>query len=171
MVPMRKEKRSMAKDEALDVVRRSPYGVLSMINIRPDHPLGVGSPYAVPLNTVLHKGIIYFHCAREGHKLDNLRADSRVTLSCTAYEKVIPEQLTTAFETALVFGHAREVTDERERREAIDALVSQLAPAELHTMETHMQKVGHITGIWAIEIDDISGKRRVMTHTVEAGNV
>ena len=37
-----------------------------------------GYPYVIPLNYVYHDGSIYFHCARSGEKLDNLKRDSRV---------------------------------------------------------------------------------------------
>lgn len=171
MVPMRREKRAMSREEALAVVRDCPFSVLATVNVHPEHPLGVGAPYAIPLNTVLCGETVYFHCARQGHKLDNMRADSRVTLSCTSYEKVIPEELTTVFETALVFGHAREVTDEQERRAALDALVRKFAPSELGRMDAHMEKTGHITGVWAIDIIDVSGKRRPMPARQEARSV
>ena len=37
-----------------------------------------GYPYITPLNYVYWQGSIYFHCAREGEKLDNLRRDAKV---------------------------------------------------------------------------------------------
>ncbi|WP_169310057.1 pyridoxamine 5'-phosphate oxidase family protein [Parasphaerochaeta coccoides] len=161
----------MNRKEALEAVKECSFGVLSMVNIRSEHPLGVGAPYAIPLNIVLCGEIVYFHCAREGHKLDNLRADPRVILSCTSYEKVISEKLTTVYDTALVFGNAREVTDEKERRIAIDELVRKYAPAELGRMDDIMEKSGHIMGIWAIDIVDVSGKRRQMPGSQEAQSV
>jgi uncharacterized protein len=35
-------------------------------------------PYVVPLDFGYEPGAVYFHCAREGHKLDLLRANPRV---------------------------------------------------------------------------------------------
>lgn len=37
-----------------------------------------GYPYITPVNFVYHGGDIYFHCAPEGEKLDNIARDSRV---------------------------------------------------------------------------------------------
>ncbi len=37
-----------------------------------------GYPYITPLNFVFHEGCVYFHCASEGEKLDNLTRDPRV---------------------------------------------------------------------------------------------
>ena len=37
-----------------------------------------GYPYITPVNFVSYKGNIYFHCASEGEKLDNLTRDPRV---------------------------------------------------------------------------------------------
>lgn len=35
-----------------------------------------GYPYITPLNFVFHEGCVYFHCAPEGEKLDNLQSGS-----------------------------------------------------------------------------------------------
>ena len=37
-----------------------------------------GYPYITPVNFVFHDGCVYFHCAPEGEKLDNLIRDPRV---------------------------------------------------------------------------------------------
>lgn len=37
-----------------------------------------GYPYITPVNFVYHEGNIYFHCAPQGEKLDNLGRDSKV---------------------------------------------------------------------------------------------
>ena len=37
-----------------------------------------GYPYITPVNFVYHQGNIYFHCAPEGEKLDNIARDPRV---------------------------------------------------------------------------------------------
>ena len=41
-----------------------------------------GWPYAVPLNHVLAGDVLYVHGATEGHKLDNIAHEAR--MSCTA---------------------------------------------------------------------------------------
>ena len=37
-----------------------------------------GYPYPVPVNFALQDDTIYIHCAKEGHKIDAIRADDRV---------------------------------------------------------------------------------------------
>lgn len=59
--------------QAREILSRAPYGVLSTT-------CGDGLPYGVPLCFVLSGNSIYFHCAVEGQKLDNLAHDSRVCL-------------------------------------------------------------------------------------------
>ncbi len=36
-----------------------------------------GYPYTVPINFVYAEGVLYFHCAVEGHKLDAIRASDK----------------------------------------------------------------------------------------------
>lgn len=48
------------------------YGVLAIVSAD-------GAPYAVPLSYCVIDNGIYFHCAPEGHKLENIAADSRAS--------------------------------------------------------------------------------------------
>ena len=62
---MRRKDRAVSREEALEALRQGEYGVLSTIG--PD-----GELYGVPLSYALLDEAVYFHCAREGRKLDNL---------------------------------------------------------------------------------------------------
>lgn len=65
--PMRRFKQELPQDECMRILDTAYRGFLSVIG-------DGGYPYAVPLNFVSVGGKIYFHCAREGHKLDAVRA-------------------------------------------------------------------------------------------------
>ena len=63
---MRRSDREKPEAFALGVVDESDYAVLSTVN-------DDGTPYCVPLTIVREEERIYFHCALEGQKLDNIR--------------------------------------------------------------------------------------------------
>ena len=69
---MRKKNREISEDEALELLTRAEYGVLSTVDEN-------GQPYGVPLNFCVVDGCIYFHCAVEGHKIDNIEQNSAVS--------------------------------------------------------------------------------------------
>ena len=50
---------------------------------------GETGPYAVPLNFVHYEGALYFHCARQGTKLDNIRNTPRVCASIVGTARLV----------------------------------------------------------------------------------
>ena len=64
---MRRSKQALPEEECLRILACGYRGFLSVIG-------DGGYPYTVPINFVFEDGKLYFHCAKEGHKLDALRA-------------------------------------------------------------------------------------------------
>jgi uncharacterized protein len=58
-------------EEMLRILASTNIGRLATIDAE-------GYPYITPVNFVFHDGCVYFHCAPEGEKLDNLTRDPRV---------------------------------------------------------------------------------------------
>ena len=56
---MRRKDREMNTEFAKQVIDRSRYGVLSIIET------GSGTPYSIPLSIVRDDEVLYFHSARE----------------------------------------------------------------------------------------------------------
>ena len=66
---MRRKKQALSYEDCARILREERRGALSVIG-------DMGYPYAVPLNFYYDEAeeTIYFHCAREGHKIDALKA-------------------------------------------------------------------------------------------------
>ncbi len=77
---MRRFKQELSRCECDEVLSSEKRGVLCVNGED-------GYPYGVPINYVYDEdsGRIYFHCAKEGHKLDGIRASSKVCF--TVYEQ------------------------------------------------------------------------------------
>ena len=66
MYEMRRKDRQIPNEEAIALLKQQQYGVLSTMGRD-------GYPYGVPISFVYEDpGLITFHCAVEGHKIDNL---------------------------------------------------------------------------------------------------
>ena len=102
---MRRKDRALEREAALRILDQTEWMTLSMT--QPD-----GTPYAVPVNMTRAGEWLYFHCAREGKKIDCLRACPQVCVTAVGHARVIPEQYTTEYESAVVFGTAEEVLEE-----------------------------------------------------------
>ena len=69
---MRRFKQQLSEAECLELLEKEPRGVLALLG-DDDYP------YAVPLDFLYRDGKLYFHGAREGHKLDALRRHDKVS--------------------------------------------------------------------------------------------
>ena len=67
--PMRRFKQQISKEECIKILKEQPRGVLSLIG-------DDGYPYGIPLDHWYceEDGKLYFHGAKEGHKIDAIKA-------------------------------------------------------------------------------------------------
>ena len=118
---MRRKDRALEREAALRILDQTEWMTLSMT--QPD-----GTPYAVPVNMTRAGEWLYFHCAREGKKIDCLRACPQVCVTAVGHARVIPEQYTTEYESAVVFGTAEEVLEEAARWEGLRVFSQKFRP-------------------------------------------
>jgi uncharacterized protein len=92
-----------------------------------------GYPYVTPVNFVFHEGCVYFHCALQGEKLDNIDRDPRVGFEVDvplAYLEVgfNPERnpcgVHQLYHCVVIRGKARIVPDGDLKTLALNALVA-----------------------------------------------
>jgi len=120
-----------------------------------------GRPMIKPLNFCFHNGHIYFHSAREGEKMEHITANPRV-----CFETDLPVALVRArrnpcdceylYRSVIAEGRAVVVTDEQERREALDALMQKYQPDGEWGEYTAQRLV--LTAVVRIEIERMTGK-------------
>ena len=101
---IRRSDRALTEEQAREILTRAEHGVLATVGTD-------GWPYAVPVNHVLAGDVLYIHCAQEGHKLENIAHEERVSFCAVASARVLPASLSTLYESAIVFGRAAVVTD------------------------------------------------------------
>ena len=124
-----------------------------MATVNPD-----GSPYCIPLSMAREGEWLYFHSAPEGQKIDNLRRQNRVCISCTGDLRPAPGEFSIGFESAVINGTALEVTDREEKIHALRLISRRYTPDNMAAFDDAIEKSLDITGVWKIHIDEISGK-------------
>lgn len=151
---MRRKDRQISKEEALELLGRNEYGMLATVGED-------GQPYVTPLSYVLMDGILYFHCAQVGQKLDNIAFCPRVCF-CTVSgtEPVYDGSFSTYFESAVVYGKARKVENEDEKRRSLMLLAEKYLPEHMDKAEGDITKSFQRTTVYAISIDSVSGKAK-----------
>ena len=118
---MRRKKQALSMEDAEDILYRGTSGVLA-VSGDDDYP------YAVPLSYVYDGKKLYFHSARNGHKLDAISRNARVSFCVIDQDQIIPEEYTTYFRSVIVFGTIHIMEDESEKRNAIEKLALKYAP-------------------------------------------
>lgn len=150
---MRRKDREMDKDFALYVIDKCEYAVMAMTDEN-------SMPYCLPVTIVRENDSIYFHTAKEGRKIEILRDNPAVCMTCVGDTYRIPDKFTTEFESSVIYGTACEVTDDNEKIHALELLCRRHSPANMHNFDNSIERSLSRTGVWKIDIADITGKRK-----------
>jgi nitroimidazol reductase NimA-like FMN-containing flavoprotein (pyridoxamine 5'-phosphate oxidase superfamily) len=150
---MRRHDRELSEAEALAILAKSEFGVLATVGAD-------GWPYAVPVNHALVDRTLLVHCATEGHKLDNLAVEARVSYCVVTQAEVLPEELATRYESAIAFGWAAVLEAEDERRAALRTLGMRFAAQHREMVRLKIEKDLFRTVVLRIDIERVTGKAR-----------
>ncbi len=148
---MRRHGQLLSETETIEILTRGTFGVLAVSG-------DDSYPYTVPLSYVYRDGRIYFHCAKEGHKLDGIRRNEKVTFCVIDRDDVIQETFTTHFQSATVFGKARILENDAEKRVAIEALIERYSPNFIPEGQKEIEKSWNSTCMVEIKIEHMTGK-------------
>lgn len=104
---MRRFKQELSLADCIQILKNEPRGVLSVIGDE-------GYPYGVPMDHWydVESGHIYFHCAKEGHKIDSIMRCDKA--SYCVYDKGYRNEGEWALniKSVVVFGRIKAVEDE-----------------------------------------------------------
>jgi nitroimidazol reductase NimA-like FMN-containing flavoprotein (pyridoxamine 5'-phosphate oxidase superfamily) len=150
---VRRTDRQIPEAEALAILRAGEYGVLSTVSAQ-------GRPYGVPVNFCVLDDDIYFHCALEGAKLDNIEHSPEVSFCVVGATEVLPSQFGTKYESCVIEGRASEVFDDKKQR-ALEGLVDKYSQGFLEAQGRHsIDRLRDQTRVFKISIVSVSGKAR-----------
>jgi uncharacterized protein len=149
---IRRQDRAASQEDAWLVLSQGEYGVLSTVSAE-------GQPYGTPFNYCLLDGCIYFHCALEGHVLDNLAANNQVSFCVVGETRVLPEQFATEYKSTVVFGQATEVF-EQEKHQALVGLVEKYSQDFGQEGLQYIEKLADRAKVFKVSSDSITGKAR-----------
>lgn len=151
---MRRKKRAIESKEDIEkVLIDGEYGVLATIGEN-------GYPYSVPLNYVYNNGCIYFHCAKEGHKLDNMAYNERVSFCVVGSTKVVPSAFTCRYESVILFGKGKYV-EGKEKEEALIGLIKKYSKDHMESGLEYIKKGIAGTTVMKIEVEQVTGKKTI----------
>ena len=156
---VRRRDRLMDESQALELLKTSEFGVLSMA--------GGEQPYGLPLNYVWDgASSIYIHCAPVGRKLEILQQNPRVSFCVVGRVRLMPGQFTTEYQSVILEGCARVGLPPEERQHALELLVGKLSPDFREIGKSYIAKSFHRTEIIRVDFSTFSGKRKEVVKSV-----
>jgi len=141
----------MDQDQAVSILKAGTNGVLGVIG-------DSGYPYTVPVSYVYDKGNIYFHSATEGHKLDAIRNEPKVSFCVTAQDNIIAEEFNTLYKSVIAFGKAEILEDEQSKRDALESILQKYSADFFEKGKEYIKEEWDNCVAVRITVEHMSGK-------------
>jgi nitroimidazol reductase NimA-like FMN-containing flavoprotein (pyridoxamine 5'-phosphate oxidase superfamily) len=150
---MRRKDREMPKEFAEQVADKCDYAVLATVNAD-------GTPYCVPISIIRDNDVIYIHCAKDGQKIDNMKRQPEVCISCTGDVIFMKTEFSLEYESAIIKGRAEEVFQDEEKIHALRLICERYTPEYMHAFDSEISRSLNHVAIWKVLIREITGKRK-----------
>ena len=151
---IRLKENALDDKKAIGIITKGSYGILSTIGED-------GYPYGVPLNYTYFDNCICFHCAQEGHKLDNIDFTNKVSFCVVTRSDVLASEFDTDYESAIAFGKATVITDDSEKKDILLSVLKKYSSEYLKAGNNYMKKYWDETKVIKIKIEYLGGKAHV----------
>ena len=172
---MRRKDREMPRDFGLAIIDKASYGVLSLADPS-------GSAYGVPLSFARENNTLYFHAAQSGRKKQMLHDGAKVHVvfvgevqapTTTTEEQaqkaaqsphtfglLTSKLFTTEFESAMVEGIIRKVSDPAGKTRGLQLICQKYAPEWMQYFAQAAADGMQKTDVYAIEMVTLTAKRK-----------
>ena len=152
MKELRRKDRAITEEEAVALLNRAEYGVLSTVSENAE-------PYGVPLNFCVIDHCIYFHCAIEGQKIDNFEYNKSVSFCAVGNTQILSDKFGTKYESVIAAGDIEEVFDV-DKQLALEGLLHKYSPEFIEKGLEYIESLKEKTRVFKITIHKLTGKAR-----------
>ena len=149
---MRRKDREGSAQMIEDVLVKGEFGTLATIS-------EIGYPYTVPLIYVYLDKSIFFHCAKQGHKLNNIQHNNKVSFSVVTDVNLLPSEFVTNYKSVIAFGEASEVTGDV-KEAALGKLIEKYSAEFIPEGNDYIKRAQDNTTVIKIDIHHLTGKVR-----------
>jgi nitroimidazol reductase NimA-like FMN-containing flavoprotein (pyridoxamine 5'-phosphate oxidase superfamily) len=121
-----------------------------------------GSPYVIPVHFLYYNDAIYIHGLPKGQKIDNIKADPRISMTVYEMDSILldpnekPCDTNTKYESVVVSGKAILVDDLEHKKEVLVGIVKKYTP---HLAQKELpDNMVKGTAVIKIEMQALTGK-------------
>lgn len=148
---MRRKKQLLSVEETIEILKSCTSGVLGVIG-DDDYP------YTVPVSYTYKDDKIFIHSAKEGHKIDSIKRNDKVTFCIIEKDEVIQKNFTTHYRSVSIFGRARILTDSLEKKSAMESIIEKYSPDYIKEGQQAIEKAWDGFCLIEVKIDHMTGK-------------
>ena len=148
---MRRKKQLLSNEECVEILKSCSTGIMA---VNGDD----GYPYTVPLNYTYEDGKLSFHCAVEGHKMDAIKRDAGCPSAYRKMDKWFRRPFTDN-RSVVVFGRARVITEDNERRVVLEKLIDKYYAGYEEEGQRENEKDWNRVALVEINIEHMTGKK------------
>lgn len=148
---LRRKDKALSEADSKQILNTGLYGILGTSSKN-------GYAYTIPLNYAYQQDYIYFHCAKAGHKLENIEHNNQVSFTVVENCQIVPEKLTARFRSVIVFGKISLVKNDDEKQAGLQLLVKKYAPQFQKEGEKHIHSYFNKVVLLKLQIEKITGK-------------
>lgn len=150
---IRRFKQQLSDEESINILLNGKTGILGIIG-------EMGYPYTVPVNYVYSDRKIYFHTAREGHKIDAIRNCDKVSFCVVDKDDVVSKELTSYYRSTIIFGRAK-ILESKEDIFNAAMLIGMKYCDDKEKISKEIKKFQNVLSCVEITIENITGKEAI----------
>ena len=147
----RKEKEITNREDIEKFLRQSKVCRLAMVD--------GDKPYMVPLNFGYSDGCLFFHCAKQGRKIDLIKKNPNICFEVDELIRLKKASLACDwgidFKSVIGSGKAQFLEDSKEKTQALNAIMSQYSGRTFEYPDEMLEK----THVIKVVIDEMTGKQ------------
>ena len=152
--PMRRSKQQLSDEQAIAMLERNTAGTLALLGED-------GYPYAVPLSYVYLDGVLYFHSASSGHKIDAIKQYEKASFCVIDKDEIVPKAYTTYYKSVIAFGKVHIIDDTEQMRSILTALAMKYCADYEQGIAAEIDKYCSNMAVIALSIEHITGKASI----------
>ncbi|MGN0704155.1 MAG: pyridoxamine 5'-phosphate oxidase family protein [Lentihominibacter sp.] len=147
-----KEDNQLSDAQAREILENAVYGVLALEG-------DDSYPYAVPVNYALDGNRIYFHGAVEGHKVDAVRRNEKVSLCAVAKADIVPDAYNCLYLSTIAFGCIRMTDSDAEKQKALELIIDKYSKGFEEGGREYIKASWNEVQTFVIDIEHMTGKK------------
>ena len=148
---MRRKDLTITQEATFALIDAKEYAVLCLTD--PD-----GKAYGVPLDYVREGESLFFHGAKEGRKIDSMRANHWACAVIVGDTTIIPEKIGRKYESAIIEGPIELIDDPEQKRQIMTWVVKKRSSAYPEKGQTVIDRMLDRVLVYKMKMEIVSGK-------------